>query len=97
MGIAFANALLPGCAMAVTRHDVTPELALEVVGELLLAVMYSTADALGLAADDDRPKVLFSGDLLATLSPEARSGVLSRIASMAAEFRVENQLASQSE
>jgi hypothetical protein len=60
LGVAFANALIPACAMSVWRHGLSPGQALDAHEDQLLAVMYAIADALQLSPDDDRPRVLFA-------------------------------------
>lgn len=86
LGIAFANALIPACAMAVARQHLAVSSSLDVLEDLLLATMFAAADAVGLDPNDDRPVVLFRGDLEATLHPDRRAELLTRIQAIAAEY-----------
>ena len=93
LGTAFSNALLPACAMAVTRQQLDPDVALNVLEDFLLATMFTTADALGLDPDDDRPLVLFHGDLEAALHPDRRAELLERIRGIADRYVGEDDAA----
>jgi hypothetical protein len=93
LGIAFTNALLPACAMAVHLRGLDAAQALDVMEDLLLATMFSVADALNLDPDDDRLRVLFRGELQDALHQDRRSGVVARIATMAVRFAADQRAA----
>ena len=93
LGHAFENALLPACAMTVARQQLDPDVALNVLEDLLLATMFTTADALGLGPDDDRPLVLFHGDLEAALHPDRRAELLERIRGIADQYTADDEAA----
>jgi hypothetical protein len=91
LGVAFANALLPACAMAVCLRGLDADKALDVLEDLLLCCMVAAGDALGLDDDDDRPKVLFCDDLEDAL--ERRPELLERIRVMAVQFAEDERAA----
>ncbi len=93
LGVAFANALIPACAMTVARHQLDPARALEILEDFLLVMMFAVADALGFPEEDDRPAVLFRGDLEATLDPKARAALLERIRGVADQYIADEKAA----
>lgn len=85
---AFANSIIPWCAMTFQRHrgQITADMALNLVEDLLLVLNESAVIALGIPDPEGRCEMFVPEMLVSAMNPTNRPRILEEIEAMAQQY-----------